>query len=174
MITGQNNIRHMPQCFVFFVLFRKICFPECSFKYKSPYSILGPIRFKAWLGNTRKKYRPGPFFDFFSVDAIHPRQDGKFSTSQWHDPNPRKPPRSRCRRCGGNHRRDINSCPAKDAECYKCHTIGHWAQVCIRARKGPGKHVHSISQSMEREDNNTEDGLFEEVEYNCISIEGIT
>ncbi len=67
MITGQNNIRHMPQFFVFFVLFCKICFPQCSFKYKSPYSILGPIRFKAWLGNTGKKYRPGPFFDFFLV-----------------------------------------------------------------------------------------------------------
>ncbi len=50
---------------IFVILFLKIPFPQCSFKYKSPYSILGPIRFKAWLRNTRKKYRPEPFFDFF-------------------------------------------------------------------------------------------------------------
>ena len=45
----------------------KTRFPQCSFKYTSLYSILGPIQFKTWLRNTGKNTDHGPFFNFFSV-----------------------------------------------------------------------------------------------------------
>ena len=35
-----------------------------------------------------------------------------------------------CGRCGRNHASGREYCPARRAECHKCHKKGHFAQVC--------------------------------------------
>ena len=50
--------------------------------------------------------------------------------------NKKGKPKTFCKRCGGDHKKDIDSCPAKDSECYNCHKIGHWAQLCLQPEQG--------------------------------------
>ena len=50
--------------------------------------------------------------------------------------NKKGKPKTFYKHCGGDHKKDINSCPAKDSECYNCHKIGHWAHLCLQPEQG--------------------------------------
>ncbi|GLV33436.1 hypothetical protein CBL_20175, partial [Carabus blaptoides fortunei] len=36
----------------------------------------------------------------------------------------------KCMRCGKDHKRDQQNCPAINFTCHKCQKTGHWAKVC--------------------------------------------
>ena len=104
---------------------------------------------------------------------------------------------SKCKRCGTDHKNDIQNCPAKDSRCYYCQVIGHWKQFCLRrsqwggARdqhtgttstdqhrrysrggtrgRGHGDRIHGIN-TYEDDAYYEHMGEFETVEYNMIHI----
>ena len=41
-----------------------------------------------------------------------------------------------CTRCGDPDCKSWSTCAAKDAECFHCEKIGHFAKVCFFANKG--------------------------------------
>ncbi|XP_061906727.1 uncharacterized protein K02A2.6-like isoform X2 [Entelurus aequoreus] len=51
-----------------------------------------------------------------------------------------------CGKCGNTKKHPWKECPARDAECHKCHKRGHFAKICRSA-----KSVHDIIQSEEEE-----------------------
>ena len=44
--------------------------------------------------------------------------------------NQNKQQQSKCGRCGSSSWHSKQECPARDAECHKCHKIGHYATTC--------------------------------------------
>ena len=42
-----------------------------------------------------------------------------------------------CLRCGKDHARTRNACPAINSKCYTCGKIGHWEQCCLANKKKP-------------------------------------
>ena len=53
--------------------------------------------------------------------------------------NKKGKPQTFCKRCGGDHKKDVDSCPAKDSVLLKtqnCHKIGHWAHLCLQLEQG--------------------------------------
>ena len=50
---------------------------------------------------------------------------------------------SKCKRCGTDHKDDIQICPAKDSRCYYCQVVGHWKQFCLRrSQRGSARDQH--------------------------------
>jgi hypothetical protein len=127
-----------------------------------------------------------------SISAINKQHPSK----QRKGPGDKPSPRGKCLRCGGDHERGINHCPAKESECHHCRTRGHWAKYCLRKqrereansstpnrgrgnRRGQsrgrgrgGKSVNEIHDYTEpsESDNYSE---FDEVYYDEIKISGI-
>ena len=68
------------------------------------------------------------------LDALHPRrkqyQRQQPSSSRKRPPTDKRKANKQCTRCGKEpHSRD--KCPAKDAECNKCHKRGHFGAQCL-------------------------------------------
>ena len=54
-----------------------------------------------------------------------------------------------CLRCGKDHARTRNACPAINSKCYTCGKIGHWEQCCLANKKKPQR-GHSLSRNRDQ------------------------
>lgn len=73
------------------------------------------------------------------VEAVHKKNPRAFKTAK------DRTDTSGCSRCGQTKKHSRTECPARDAECRKCHKKGHFA---IRCRTGGG--VHNITELHKR------------------------
>ena len=56
---------------------------------------------------------------------------------------------SSCFNCGGNHRRGLDSCPAKGAECYSCGKMNHYSRVCRgRNQQQQKQNVRNVNDTL--------------------------
>ena len=110
-----------------------------------------------------------------TTDRPKPTNQGNSSTSA-----------GKCFRCGGDHKRDYSSCPAKESICHHCQVKGHWAKCCLKKsyepkqstprgrgqRRGRGRGrgrggratVHNINYD-------SENGEFDTVDYDCVELQ---
>lgn len=96
-----------------------------------------------------------------NIDGINTKfgsQEGKAKRSGggWDKPTRDNP----CEFCGKNFHRG-KTCPAKDAECRRCHEKGHWAnsKSCKEKKSKQTKEVHTVKSPEEVEEDKLE-GLY--------------
>ena len=94
---------------------------------------------------------------------------------------------STCKRCGKNHGRRREDCPAVGSKCYKCGLIGHWSHCCLKSKHKPRnkssdrnhkpqqRKPRSLSHHREQPNGKVNEiEEFEQLEYGTISLDNIT
>lgn len=115
-----------------------------------------------------------------SVNAIKTQKAQK----QWKT----KASESKCKKCGRDHKRSPDSCPARESQCNYCDKIGHWEECCFkknsdtksRASRGKRSETHrrrgrgrgrKVDNIDEFEDDEDEFKDFQTIEYGIINIQ---